>query len=246
MKRVILALSLGACVVSVWGKVFQMDSRGDAVVEVNKVGGEYKIVCTFSPQTKFDNAINAKFNDAKGDSLCKKGIARYLGVGTNDQFSISGLYSVAPVKNNGGKLRYAFAVPVSGCKVEVGAAERKVVSKSQNKSAPVVACVAPPTKVLPVKTNVVPRTEKAVKPVPMTSGEAAKAPAAKVVRSASYMSVVQYKEVNGRRSMVSRREYRGCDFKSREEFDQLCANEFARVRALGEKNLRAVRDLGKK
>lgn len=221
MRRTIFTLFFGVCAVSASGEVFQMDSRGDAFVEVSQVGGEYKVVCTFSPQTKFDSAINAKFNDAKGDSLCQKGIARYLNVGTNDQFSISGLYSAAPVKSDGDKLRYSFAVPVAGCKVKVGAAKPKVLPQS-------------------VVTDVIPQTqvEKPMTPAAVPNGRPAMEKTTKVVQSVSYMSVVKYKEVNGRMSLVSRREYRASDFGSRHEFDELCANEFARVRALGEANLR--------
>lgn len=223
MRRTIFTLCFGVCAVSASGEVFQMDSRGDAFVEVNQVGGEYKVVCTFSPQTKFDSAINAKFNDAKGDSLCKKGIARYLNVGTNDQFSISGLYSTAPVKNDGGKLRYSFAVPVTGCQVEFSVAKPKVLPQS-------------------AVTDAIPQTqvEKPMSPAVVPNGMPATEKTRKVVQSVSYMSVVKYKEVNGRTSLVSRREYRASDFGSRHEFDELCANEFARVRALGEANLRRV------
>ena len=231
MKRMVFSLLFGACAVSAWGTVFQMDRRGDAVVEVDKVGGEYKVTCTFSPQTKFDSARNAKFNDAKGDSLCKKGIARYLGVGADDAFSVSGLYSAAPVKKDGGKLRYSFAVPVAGCRIEGVAARQKAVSGTVVPSTPKVAAATP------VKVPSVPKVA-AVAP--------AKPQAGKVVRSVSYMSVVKYKEVNGSRSVVTKKEYRGSDFKSREEFDQFCARELARVRALGEQNIRAVRNQGRK
>lgn len=223
MRRTIFTLCFGVCAVSALGEVFQMDSRGDAFVEVNQVGDEYKVICTFSPQTKFDSAINAKFNDAKGDSLCKKGIARYLNVGTNDQFSISGLYSAAPVKSDGSKLRYTFAAPVAGCQVETGVAKPKTLPQS-------------------VVTDAIPQAqvEKPMPPAVAPNGMPATEKTRKVVQSVSYMSVVKYKEVNGRTSLVSRREYRASDFVSRHEFDELCANEFARVRALGEANLRRV------
>ena len=247
MNCLILTVLLAASAVSAWGNVYQMGPRGDAEVRIDKIGDEYKVVCTFSPQTKFDSAINAKFNDAKGDSLCKKGLARYLNVGSNDLFSISGLYSAAPVKKDGGKLRYSFAVPVAGCKVEVGVAEPKIVSKQAVKNVPMATNVAHQVPSAMVKTNAAPQAEKvAVPAVGVPKETPAKSKAAKVVRSASYMSVVKYKEINGQRSVVSRREYRGSDFGSRQEFDWLCAREFARIRALGEKNFRAVQNFGKK
>ena len=143
MKRMMFTLLFGACAVSAWGTVFQMDRRGDAVVEVDKVGGEYKVTCTFSPQTKFDSAVNAKFNDARGDSLCKRGLACYLNVGTNDLFSVSGLHVLAPVKRDGDKLHYSFAVPVDGCKVEAGAAKPKVAPKPVDPGTPAATNGAP-------------------------------------------------------------------------------------------------------
>ena len=141
--RAFFVLILGACTVTVWGKTFQMARRGDAVVKVDKVGGVYKVTCVFSPQTKFDDAINAKFNDARGDSLCKRGLARYLNVGTNDLFSVSGLHVLAPVKRDGDKLHYSFAVPVDGCKVEAGAAKPKVAPKPVDPGTPAATNGAP-------------------------------------------------------------------------------------------------------
>lgn len=246
MRQVLFTLFFGACAVSAWGKAFLMDSRGDASVEVNVVGGEYKVICTFSPQTKFDSAINAKFNDAKGDSLCKKGIMRYLNAGADDLLSVSGLYSAAPVKRSGGKLRYSFAVPVSGCKVMAGAAKPKVVSKPIAKNVPAATKTAPKPQVSPVASVAVPNLLKPAKPADRPGAAAPSgAKTTKTVRTASYLSVVKYREVNGCRSVVSQREYRDSDFGSQQEFDRLCASEFARIRDLGEENFRAVRNLGK-
>ena len=201
MRRVVLlVLILGACTVSAWGKTFQMDRRGDAVVKVDKVGGEYKVTCTFSPQTKFEDAINAKFNDARGDSLCKRGLARYLNVGTNDLFTVSGLHLLAPVKQDGDKLRYSFAVPVDGCKVEVGAAKPKVVPQpvvtnvvpqavapsiqtnvNSQVQTPSVQTNAAPQAVAPsIQTNAAPQVEKTVEPAAATNGAPAAVQAAKV------------------------------------------------------------------
>ena len=248
MRQVLFTLFFGACAVSAWGKVFHMDSRGDATVEVNKVGGEYKVICSFSPQTKFDGAINAKFNDAKGDSLCKKGIMRYLNAGTDDLLSLSGLYSAAPVKSTGGKLHYSFAVPVSGCKVMAGTAKPKMASKPIARNVPAATKIAPKPQVSPVASVAVPELLKPVKPKPADWPSVAPSgpKTTKTVRTASYMSVVKYREVNGCRSVVSQREYRDSDFGSQQEFDRLCASEFARIRDLGEENFRAVRNLGKR
>ena len=247
MRQVLVTLFFAVCAVSARGKVFHMDSRGDAAVEVNESGGEYKVICTFSPQTKFDSAINAKFNDAKGDSLCKKGIMRYLNAGTNDFLSISGLYSLAPVKNCGGKLRYSFAVPVAGCKVMVGAAKPKAVHETAVGSIPATTSVTPKAQVSPVAPISFPKLlQPPVKPANRPRATPSGEKTTNVVRTASYMSVVKYREVNGCRSVVSRREYRDSDFESRQEFDRLCASEFARIRDMGEENFRAVRNLGKK
>lgn len=245
MRQVLFSLFFGAYAVSAWGAVFHMDSRGDAAVEVNKTGDEYKVICTFSPQTKFDRAINAKFNDAKGDSLCKKGIMRYLNAGTNDLLSISGLYSVAPVTNCGGKLRYSFAVPVSGCRVMAGAAKPKVISNPIADNASATTKIATKPQVSPVASVTVPKLLKPTKPVDQPSVMPSGAKTTTVVRTASYMSVVKYTEVNGCRSVISQREYRDSDFKSQQEFDRLCASEFARIHDLGEENFRAIRNFGK-
>lgn len=242
MRHVLFAVFFGVYAISAHGKVFHMDSHDDAVVEINASGGEYKVVCMFSPQTKFDSAVNAKINDAKGDSLCKKGIMRYLNAGANDHLSISGLYSLAPVKNCGGKLRYSFAVPVAGCKVMVGAAKPKVDSQPIVESHPEVTDMVPKAQVAPVTSIALPSLLKSVDSPSETPLERN---TTNDVRSAGYMSVIKYTEVNGCRSVVSRREYRDNDFGSRQEFDRLCASEFARIRALGEENFRAVRNLGK-
>ena len=106
MKILMIGLTVFFCAVSAWGEVFQMDRKGDTIVEVQKSANEYKVTCKFRPQTKFDKAINAKFNDAKGDSLCKKGLARYLKVATNESLTVSGLYSAAPVKTVDERLCY--------------------------------------------------------------------------------------------------------------------------------------------
>lgn len=245
MRRLMVVLFFGLSVATSWGSVFKMGLRGDAEVEINQVGGEYKVFCTFPPQTKFDSAVNAKFNDAKGDSLCKKGLARYLNVGTNDWLSISGLYSASPVKKIDGKLRYAFAVPVTGCKIEVGAAKtepkQEEVAENCTNANPINA--ASQEKALPVKSDAMsPEEVSEFEELPKVS---AVTTTTRSVRSASFMSVVKYSEVNGRRSTVSRREYRGSDFASQEEFEELCAREFARVRALRDENFRAVRNCGK-
>lgn len=160
------------------------------------------MTCTFRPQTKFDPAVNAKFNDAKGDSLCKKGLARYLKVGTNETLAVFGQYSAAPVATVGDRLCYSFGVPVAGCEVR---------------------------KVVPMST-----------PLPEVASKTTS-----VTRSSSFLCVTEYREVNGERTTVSRREYQGRNFKSPKEFDRFCRQEFARIRALGEANIRAVRELGK-
>ena len=117
MKILMMGLTVISCAITAWGDIFQMDRKGDAIVEVRKSANEYKVTCKFRPQTKFDKAVNAKFNDAKGDSLCKKGLARYLKVATNEVLTVAGLYSAAPVETVGERLCYSFGVPVSGCKV---------------------------------------------------------------------------------------------------------------------------------
>ena len=118
MKRLMIGLTVFSCAITAWGEIFQMDRKGDTIVEVQKSSNEYKVTCKFRPQTKFDKAINAKFNDAKGDSLCKKGLARYLKVATNESLTVAGLYSAAPVETEGERLCYSFGVPVTGCKVQ--------------------------------------------------------------------------------------------------------------------------------
>ena len=216
MKALMIGLTVFSCAVAAWGETFQMDRKGDSTVEVKKSSGEYQVTCTFSPQTKFDKAINAKMNDAKGDSLCKKGLARYLKVATNETLTIAGLYAAAPVKTVGGKLCYSFGVPAAGCQV------RKVVVKSKPQPKPAAA---------PSKPVVVAASEPQEK---LTNTE----------QPSPFLCVTEYREVNGERKEVSRREYQGRNFKSRKEFDDFCQKEFARVRAIGEANLRAVRNFG--
>ena len=244
MKTLMIGLAVLSCAAAAWGETFQMDRKGDSTVEVKKTSGEYRVTCTFSPQTKFDPAVNARFNDAKGDSLCKKGLMRYLKVATNETLAIAGQYAAAPVETVGGKLRYSFGVPVSGCQVE------KIVVRPKPQPKPTVQPVVASTNPVPV---VSPVLEKSTNAVPEAAPQAAPAvaPAASqqevsnVVRTSSFLCVTEYREVNGERTEVSRREYKGRNFKSREEFDDFCQKEFARVRAIGEANLRAVRNFGK-
>ena len=213
MKMLMIGLTVFSCAITAWGEIFQMDRKGDAIVEVQKSDNEYKVTCKFKPQTKFDKAVNAKFNDAKGDSLCKKGLARYLKVATNESLAVSGLYSAAPVETVGNRLCYSFGVPVDGCKVLK--AEVKPQQPIDPKKPAVVAANTPKES-----------TSVAVKP-------------------SSFLCVVKYKEINGERQTISHREYQGRNFKDPKEFDRFCQEEFARIRALGEENLRAVRNLRK-
>ena len=208
-----IGLTVFSCAITALGETFQMDRKNDAIVEVQKLATEYKVTCRFSPQTKFDKAINAKFNDAKGDSLCKKGLARYLKVATNETLVISGLYSVAPVETMGEKLCYYFGVPVSGCKV-------------------VKADVKPMPPVEPKKSTVI-------------DSDTPKASTNVAIKTSSFLCVAKYREVNGERKTISHREYRGHNFKSPKEFERFCQEEFARIRILGDANLRAVRNFGK-
>jgi len=225
MKTAMIGLVLCACAASAWGKVFQMDRKGDATVEIVESGDEYKVTCMFSPQTKFRDAVNAKFNDNKGDAICKKGIARYLNASSKDVISISGQYSAAPVKTVDGKLCYSFGIPISGCKV--------TSAKTQ-----------PNAHIEPAMSVAV--SSEAAKAVrPEEAGEERAAEKKVNLKEKSYVCVTSYKEVDGRKTMVAQREYRACSFKSRQEFDRFCQDEFARIRALGEANLQSVRNFGK-
>ena len=226
MKLLTIGLAAFSCAITAWGDVFQMDRKGDAVVEVQKSANEYKVTCKFRPQTKFDKAINAKINDTKGGDLCKKGLARYLKVATNETLVVSGLYSAAPVKTTGERMYYSFGVPVSGCKV----------LKSEAKPKPPAEPKKPAVK---PKQPVVPK-----KPAAVDSG-APKGSTNSVVKTSSFLCVGTYKEINGERKMISHREYRGHNFKSPKDFERFCQEELARIRALGEANLRAVRNLHK-
>ncbi len=238
MKLLMIGLTVCACAITSWGEIFQMDRKGDTTVEVRKSANEYKVTCKFRPQTKFDKAINAKFNDAKGDSLCKKGLARYLKVATNESLTVSGLYSAAPVKTEGERLCYSFGVPVSGCSVLK--VEAKPKPPVEPKKPAVAAEVKPKPPAVPKKPAAVDsETPKAPAKAPT------KATTNVVAKTTSFLCVVKYKEVNGERKTISRREYRGHNFKSPKEFDRFCQEEFARIRALGEANLRAVRNFGK-
>ena len=245
-----------------------MDRKGDTIVEVQKSAKEYKVTCKFRPQTKFDKAINAKLNDVKGDSLCKKGLARYLKVATNESLTVAGLYSAAPVKTVGERLCYSFGVPVSGCKVVKAEAKPKqlvepkkpaVVAKAKPKppvgpKKPTVAADAKPKQLVEPKKPTVDADAKPKPPVePKKSAvvdpEAPKESTQKLAdvdsKTSSFLCVVTYKEINGERKTISRREYRGHNFKSPKDFEQFCQKEFARIRALGEANLRAVRNFRK-
>lgn len=234
MKTLVFASVVLSCALVSWGETFQMDRKGETTVEVKKSADEYKVTCRFKPQTKFDKAVNAKFNDAKGDSLCKKGLARYLNVATNETLIVSGQYSVAPVKTEREMLCYSFGVPVSGCEVAKVAVRPKPQVVTEKPTVDISA-------VAPVMTNAAPgHKEQGV-----SSAEPSQMKAARAVRSSSYVCVARYREVNGKREVISQKEYKECNFKSRKEFDQFCQQEFARVRAVGEANLRAVRNSGR-
>ena len=247
MKILMMGLTVFSCAITAWGDIFQMDRKGDAIVEVRKSANEYKVTCKFRPQTKFDKAVNAKFNDAKGDSLCKKGLARYLKVATNEVLTVAGLYSAAPVETVGERLCYSFGVPVSGCKV-------------------VKVNVEPPKPLVPEKSAVVVKDEskqpvasnkpsvcndiEQIQPIEPKKPSAVDSGSPKdltnvATKTSSFLCVAKYKEINGERKTISRREYQGRNFKNRKEFEQFCQQELARIRAQGEANLRAVRNFGK-
>lgn len=228
MKVLMMYLTIFSCALTGFGEVFRMDQKGDATVEVKKSANEYRVICRFKPQTKFDKAKNARFNDAKGDSLCKKGLARFLNVAADETLAVSGLYSVAPVEKTGDRLSYFFGVPVSGCMVVKAGIRRKPSVETVGSA--VVASVTP---------SVAPALETREEVAP-------KVPARpKTVKSSAYVCVSRYREVNGKRTTISHKEYQGQNFKSPKDFDQFCQQEFARIRALGEANLRAVRNFGK-
>lgn len=235
MRTFLIGLVLCAGAFSVRGAVFQMDRKGDAIVEVVEAGNEYRVTCRFSPQTKFRNDVNARLNDSKGDSLCKKGIARYLNASPKDVISISGQYSKAPVTSVGGKLCYSYGVPLVGCKIEVaGDAKRQEI-------APELPVVTTP---VTAQAALHEQVAKAVAPEAVDKED--RSNVAKItLKEKTYVCVTRYRETNGRRTMVSQREYRGTDFKSHEEFERFCQDEFARIRAKGEANLKAVRNLVK-
>ena len=251
MKALMIGLTTLAFAITALGETFQMDRKGDAIVDVQESDNEYKVTCKFKPQTKFDKAINAKFNDAKGDSLCKKGLIRFLKVATNESLTVSGLYSAAPVKTVGERLCYSFCVPVSGCKVVKVIAKSKPSAKLENA---VVIAEANPTKAVGTKESIV-VSEKEPRPAlkPERGGavdselpkEIPKSITNAAMRTSSFLCVVKYKEINGERKTVSLREYRGHNFKSPKEFDRFCQEEFARIRAQGDANLRAVRNFRK-
>ena len=247
MKMLMMGLTVVAFAIISRGDVFQMDRKGDAIVEVRKSANEYKVTCRFSPQTKFDKAINAKFNDAKGDSLCKKGLARYLKVATNETLVVSGLYSVAPVETMSEKLCYYFGVPISGCnvvKVEVKppkpiVPEKPAVAVKDESKQPIASNKPAVCDDVEQKQPTEPKKPSAV------DLESPKDPTNVVTKTSSFLCVAKYKEINGERKTISRREYQGRNFKNRKEFEQFCQQELARIRAQGEANLRAVRNFGK-
>lgn len=239
-----MGLAVFSCAITAWGEVFQMDHKGDATVEVKKSANEYKVTCRFSPQTKFDKAVNAKFNDAKGDSLCKKGLARYLKAATNETLAVSGLYSAAPVETDGGRLCYSFGVPVSGCKVLKVEVKPKQVVASESTDAVVDAKPKQEDEAKKPDVDVEAEPKQAIeseKPA-VIAPETSKETTNVVARTSSFLCVTKYKEINGERKTISHREYQGRNFKSMKEFDRFCQAEFARIRAKGEANLRAVRN----
>ena len=247
MKILMMGLTVISCAITAWGDIFQMDRKGDAIVEVRKSANEYKVTCKFRPQTKFDKAVNAKFNDAKGDSLCKKGLARYLKVATNEVLTVAGLYSAAPVETVGERLCYSFGVPVSGCKVvKVNVEPQKPLVPEKS------AVVVKDESKQPVASNKpsVCNDIEQIQPIESKKPSAVDSGSPKdltnvATKTSSFLCVAKYKEINGERKTISRREYQGQNFKNRKEFEQFCQREFARIRAQGEANLRAVRNFGK-
>ena len=196
-------------------------------------------------EQEVQDQINAKVNDVKGDSLCKKGLARYLKVAPNESLAVAGLYSAAPVKTVGERLCYSFGVPVSGCKVHKAEAKPKQAVEPKKAA---VAEAAPKPPVEPKKPTVAeatPKPQAEPKKPAVIDSETPKESTNVLVKTSSFLCVVKYKEVNGERKTISRREYRGHNFKSPKDFDRFCQEEFARIRAQGEANLRAVRNFGK-
>ncbi|MGN0833462.1 MAG: hypothetical protein ACI4RD_07415 [Kiritimatiellia bacterium] len=232
MKALTTGLLIFSWAIAARGEVYPMDRKGDAAVEVKKSGDEYRVVCRFRPQTRFDEAVNARFNDMKGDSLCKQGLARYLKVAADETLVISGQYAAAPVEVTDGRMCYSFGVPIAGCKI----AQAKGRAGSP-------AAAEEPTAAVPKTAQAIMNVAPARKPRDDMQEPPALSRSAPVARSASsYVCFTRYREVNGERTIVSRREYDGRNFKSPKEFERFCQQEFARIRALGEANLRAVRN----
>ena len=217
-----MGLTAFSCALVAWGEVFQMDRKGDATVEVKKSANEYKVTCRFSPQTKFDKAVNAKFNDAKGDSLCKKGLARYLKVATNETLAVSGLYSAAPVETEGGRLCYSFGVPVSGCKVLKVEVKPKPTVASESPGAVVDDESKQDDESVKPDIGVDVKPKQVIEPEKpdVIAPEASKETTNIVARTSSFLCVTKYKEINGERKTISHREYQGRNFKSMKEFDR--------------------------
>ena len=96
-----------------------------------------------------------------------------------------------------------------------------------------------------LKTDTEPKQPVVPKKPAVIDSAPQKEPTNVVVKTSSFLCVVKYKDINGERKTISHREYRGHNFKSPKEFDRFCQEEFARIRAQGEANLRAVRNFGK-
>lgn len=232
--KTLIVCSVLFCAFTSWCEVFQMERKGESTVEVAKAGGEYRVTCRFKPQAKFDKAVNARFNDAKGDSLCKKGLARFLKVSKDETLTVSGLYSAAPVETAGGRMCYSFGVPISGCKVAKTRCKQKTPTVTGKRDVVASAHSSAMPNVVPVRQAQVVKQKDSAQPK-----------AAEAVSSSAYVCVTQYKEVNGKRTTISHKEYDGRNFKSPKEFERFCQQEFARIRALGEANLREVREFGR-
>ena len=139
-------------------KVFRTRNPKDPTfVKVIPVDNKLRIVCVFPGKTAFAPDKNAKINAAKADSLCRRGISRFIKLSAGMELEISGLSLITRTRT-GNLEKWIFEVPRNGVK----AAEAQEVEEGEEDTpAPAKVTPAPAKKVTPAPAEEPRKKEKA-------------------------------------------------------------------------------------
>lgn len=142
-------------------KVFRTRNPKDPTfVKVIPVDNKLRIICVFPGKTAFAPDKNAKINAAKADSLCRRGISRFIKLSAGMELEISGLSLVTRTRT-GNLEKWIFEVPRNGIKAAEAQEVEEGEEGEEDTPAPAKVTPAPAKKVTPVPAEEPRKKEKA-------------------------------------------------------------------------------------